>query len=57
MKAENYEDVLVRTVDGKVNVTVKAEELSAEAANDIVQLVRENLNQPNAFVAVTFDPK
>ncbi|MCE4047093.1 MULTISPECIES: SpoIIIAH-like family protein [Bacillaceae] len=57
IKAENYEDVLVRTVDGKVNVTVKAEELSAEAANDIVQLVRENLNQPNAFVAVTFDPK
>ncbi len=57
IKAENYNDVLVRTVEGKVNVTVKAEELSAEAANDIVQLVRENLNQPNAFVAVTFDPK
>jgi len=57
IKAENYNDVLVRTVEGKVNVTVKAEELSAEAANDIVQLVRENMNQPNAFVAVTFDPK
>ncbi|MCM3215423.1 SpoIIIAH-like family protein [Niallia taxi] len=57
IKAENYDDVLVRAVDGKVNVTVKAGELSAEAANDIVQLVRENLNQPNAFVAVKIDPK
>lgn len=57
IKAENYEDVFVKTVDGTVNVTVKAEELSAEAANDIVQLVRKNLNQPNALVAVKIDPK
>lgn len=58
IKAENYDDVLVQTSDdGTVNVTVKAEELSAEAANDIVQLVRQNMDSPNANVAVKIDPK
>ncbi|KAB7669978.1 SpoIIIAH-like family protein [Bacillus sp. B1-b2] len=58
IKAENYEDVLVQTSEnGTVNVTVKAEELSAEAANDIVQLVRKNMDAPNANVAVKIDPK
>lgn len=58
IKAENYEDVLVQTAeDGTVKVTVKAEELSAEAANEIVQLVRKNMDSPNANVAVKIDPK
>ncbi|HWJ76844.1 MAG TPA: SpoIIIAH-like family protein [Niallia sp.] len=58
IKAENYEDVLVQTSDdGTVNVTVKTDELSAEAANDIVQLVRKNMDSPNANVAVKMDPK
>jgi stage III sporulation protein AH len=58
IKADNYDDVLVRTgEDGTVNVTIKAEELSPEAANDIVQLVRKNLDAPNAIVAVKIDPK
>ncbi|WP_400242301.1 SpoIIIAH-like family protein [Niallia sp. JL1B1071] len=58
IKAENYEDVLVQTSDdGTVKVTVKAEELSAEAANEIVQLVRKNMDAPNANVAVKIDPK
>ncbi|HEO8418703.1 SpoIIIAH-like family protein [Niallia sp. FSL W8-0635] len=58
IKAENYEDVLVQTAeDGTVKVTVKAEELSAEAANEIVQLVRKNMDAPNANVAVKIDPK
>ena len=58
IKAENYEDVLVQTTDdGTVKVTVKAEELSAEAANEIVQLVRKNMDSPNANVAVKIDPK
>ncbi|MGP7816198.1 SpoIIIAH-like family protein [Niallia sp. 01092] len=56
IKAENYDDVLVRSVDGVVNVTVKADKLSPEAANDIIQLVRKNLEQPGAYVAVKFDP-
>lgn len=58
IKAENYEDVLVQTADdGTVKVTVKAEELSADAANEIVQLVRKNMDAPNANVAVKIDPK
>ena len=58
IKAENYEDVLVQTSDdGTVKVTVKAEELSAEAANEIVQLIRKNMDSPNANVAVKIDPK
>lgn len=58
IKAENYEDVLVQTAEnGTVKVTVKAEELSAEAANEIVQLVRKNMDAPNANVAVKIDPK
>ncbi|WP_031535256.1 MULTISPECIES: SpoIIIAH-like family protein [unclassified Bacillus (in: firmicutes)] len=58
IKAENYEDVLVQTSDdGTVKVTVKAEELSAEAANEIVQLVRKNMDAPNANVAVKIDPQ
>ncbi|WP_445490516.1 SpoIIIAH-like family protein [Niallia sp. 03133] len=56
IKAENYDDVLVRTIDGIVNVTVKADKLSPEAANDIIQLVRKNLEEPGAYVAVKFDP-
>ncbi|PKG25683.1 SpoIIIAH-like family protein [Niallia nealsonii] len=56
IKADNYDDVLVRSVDGVVNVTVKADKLSAEAANDIIQLVRKNMNEPGAYVAVKFDP-
>jgi stage III sporulation protein AH len=58
IKAENYDDVLVQTADdGTVKVTVKAEELSADAANEIVQLVRKNMDAPNANVAVKIDPK
>ncbi|MFT8320651.1 MAG: SpoIIIAH-like family protein [Bacillus sp. (in: firmicutes)] len=56
IKAENYDDVLVRSIDGVVNVTVKADKLSPEAANDIIQLVRKNLEEPGAYVAVKFDP-
>lgn len=56
IKADNYDDVLVRSVDGVVNVTVKTDKLSATAANDIIQLVRKNMNEPGAYVAVKFDP-
>jgi len=56
IKADNYDDVLVRSEDGVVNVTVKADKLSATAANDIIQLVRKNMKEPGAYVAVKFDP-
>lgn len=50
-----YEDALVRADGEKVRITVKAEEHSKTAANEIIQMVRTELGslQP---VAVQFEP-
>jgi len=54
--AMGYDDALVRADGEKVLITVKAEEPSASAANDIIQLVRTEMGnlQP---VAVEFQAK
>ncbi|WP_188453690.1 SpoIIIAH-like family protein [Virgibacillus oceani] len=41
LDSSEYQDVLVRWEDGKVFVHVKADELSKTAANNIMQLVRD----------------
>lgn len=50
-----YEDALVRADGENVRITVKAQENSASAANEIIQMVRTELGslQP---VAVKFEP-
>ncbi|MBD1378798.1 SpoIIIAH-like family protein [Metabacillus arenae] len=55
IKSEGYEDALVRA-DGKdVQITVKAKELSASKANDIIMLVNKEIDDLED-VAVQFDP-
>lgn len=51
---EQYEDVLVRQDDGKVHVHVKVNELSKQEANQIMQMVRDELG--NVMVDVNFQP-
>lgn len=50
IKAMNYEDVLVRTEDDAVNITVKAEKQSKAEANKIIQTVRSELGPLHAVV-------
>lgn len=49
-----YQDVLVRSDEDKVHVHVKAEELSKEEANNIMQLVRDEFGE--VPVDVNFQP-
>ncbi|MCD7033203.1 SpoIIIAH-like family protein [Metabacillus sp. GX 13764] len=55
IKSKNYDDALVRIDGGKVRITVKADKQSAEAANDILMLVRGELSNMED-VAVNFEP-
>jgi stage III sporulation protein AH len=44
IKSKGYEDALVRADGNKVKITVKAKKHSPAAANEIIQLVRTELN-------------
>lgn len=54
--AMGYDDALVRADGEKVRITVKSDEASASAANDIIQVVKNELGSMQA-VAVEFHPK
>jgi stage III sporulation protein AH len=55
IKTLGYEDALVRADGDKVNITVKSKKKhSASAANDIIQLVKKEID--TNFVAVEFQP-
>lgn len=56
IKTMGYEDALVRADGDKVRVTVKSKEHSATEANEIIQMVRNELGSLQA-VAVTFQPE
>jgi stage III sporulation protein AH len=51
--ALGYEDALVRADGGKILITVKAEEKSAKAANDIIKLVKDEIGMMQ-YVTVDF---
>lgn len=53
--AMGYEDALVRADGENVRITVKSNEPSASAANDIIQMVKSEIGQLQA-VAVEFQP-
>ncbi|MFD2681171.1 SpoIIIAH-like family protein [Bacillus seohaeanensis] len=53
IKTMGYEDALVRADGDKVNITVKADEHSATAANEIIRLVTSEIGQLKP-VAVQF---
>lgn len=53
--AMGYEDALVRADGENVRITVKSNEPSASAANDIIQVVKNEIGQMQA-VAVEFQP-
>lgn len=55
IKTLGYDDALVRADGDKVNITVKSKKKhSASAANDIIQLVKKEID--SNFVAVEFQP-
>jgi stage III sporulation protein AH len=56
IKTMGYDDALVRADGDKVRVTVKAKEHTAAEANEIIQMVRNELGSLQA-VAVTFQPE
>ncbi|MGM8213470.1 SpoIIIAH-like family protein [Virgibacillus sp. W0430] len=51
---DQYEDVLVRQGEGKVHVHVKVNELSKQEANQIMQMVRDEMGE--VTVDVNFQP-
>lgn len=53
--AMGYEDALVRADGEKVRITVKSAEPSAEKANEIIQMVKNEIGEMQT-VAVTFQP-
>ncbi|MDF1507575.1 SpoIIIAH-like family protein [Robertmurraya sp. DFI.2.37] len=53
--AMGYDDALVRADGERVRITVKSNEPSASAANEIIQVVKTELGQMQA-VAVEFQP-
>jgi stage III sporulation protein AH len=55
IKAKGYEDALVRADGNKVRVTVKAKKSSKAQANEIIQLVREEIGDLQKVV-VEFQP-
>ncbi|MFC4324027.1 SpoIIIAH-like family protein [Litchfieldia salsa] len=56
IKGKGYEDALVRADGSEVKITVKAEENSKTAANEIIRLVRSEMEDLQNVV-VTFDSK
>jgi stage III sporulation protein AH len=56
IKSKGYEEVLVRVDDEQVRVTVKAKELSKQAANEIIQMVEKEIGEAQD-VAVEFQPQ
>ncbi|MBD8070403.1 SpoIIIAH-like family protein [Bacillus sp. PS06] len=56
IKGKGYEDALVRADGPEVKITVKAEENSKTAANEIIRLVRSEMADLQNVV-VTFDSK
>ncbi|HZG73651.1 MAG TPA: SpoIIIAH-like family protein [Chondromyces sp.] len=56
IKSKGYKDALVRADGENVRVTVKAEEHSATAANEIIRLVSDELGQFQP-IAVEFQPE
>ncbi|MCI2254586.1 SpoIIIAH-like family protein [Domibacillus sp. PGB-M46] len=55
IKSKGYEDALVRTMDGEVRVTVKADSHSTEAANELIRLAKEEMGDKMP-VSVEFEP-
>ncbi|KMY54727.1 MULTISPECIES: SpoIIIAH-like family protein [Bacillaceae] len=55
IKSKGYSDALVRADGENVRITVKSNEHSAAAANDIIRLVRDELGKQQP-VAVEFQP-
>lgn len=51
-----FDDALVRTVDGKVHITVKSNDPSPSLANDILLLVHDELGSEFELVAVEYSP-
>ncbi|MRH43164.1 SpoIIIAH-like family protein [Aquibacillus halophilus] len=51
---KEYQDVLVRTEDNEVVVTVKANEMSDAEANDIMQMAKDEFGE--VYVEVKFQP-
>jgi stage III sporulation protein AH len=56
IKAMNYDDALVRVDGGQVRITVKADKLSRSDANEIIQMVKQEIDDLE-HVAVKFQPK
>ncbi|AXI40108.1 MAG: SpoIIIAH-like family protein [Bacillaceae bacterium] len=54
IKTKGYEDALVRADGDKVRITVKAKEHSPQQANELIQLVKDEI-QSMQDVAVTFE--
>jgi stage III sporulation protein AH len=50
-----YEDVLVRTEDDQVRVTIKAKEHSKKSANEVIHMVKNEIPEAND-VTVEFQP-
>ncbi len=55
IKTKGYDDALVRADGNKVRVTVKSKDSSASAANEIIQLVREEIGDLQKVV-IEFQP-
>ena len=56
IRAEGYDDALVRVEGEKVKITVKSDkEHSKAAANSIIKLVKKDIGNTN-YVAVEFQP-
>ncbi|SDK55763.1 SpoIIIAH-like family protein [Sediminibacillus albus] len=54
LSENQYEDVLVRSEDNEVVVTVKAEELSRTEANNIIQMVKDEFGE--VTIEVKYQP-
>ena len=50
-----YEDALVRTDGDRVTISVKSDDHSREAANELIQLGRKEMGE-SKFVFIEFDP-
>lgn len=55
IQSKGYEDVLVRTIDGTVHITVQAEKHSAAEANDLIQIAKQEMGS-RMPVSVEFEP-
>ncbi|WP_046173804.1 SpoIIIAH-like family protein [Domibacillus indicus] len=55
IKSKGYEDALVRTIEGEVRITVKADSHSTEEANELIRLAKEEMGDKMP-VSVEFEP-